>query len=546
MRLTAPLDTRPRSLAESDLELRDRADRVAAWWLRGPLTTALLTLTALQITAWLPQYLTWPWWADHDVFGTMALGWSRGLLPYRDLQGNNFPGTIYLFWIAGTLFGWGKTTPFYALDALLLLIFVVALLFWSRRRFGSRLPGAVGVLTVLGYVLELDYTLAAQRDLQAPMLTILAILSAEIGGGSVGPVLSGLLAAAGWSIRPQTVLLWPALAVALAFSAVRQSNPDQARKTVLLAWLKAGISLSIGLVAVLAPLAFSGVLDDFVLSIRESTLGDSYNRNSPLKFAAETLRQLSMRDVVTVLATLLLIGQAPDSVRRSATVWLVALGGVMLYRPLSPFPHAYLDHPRMLVSALNLALLVAMVREARALAPSLRLASVLAILALGSVLRPTFANPGASMREAHHALEGKTPWTRPMGYRQNGKVMTAAFYDWRDYRFTLAYLREHTRPETRIANALAGVPALCGPLARLPVFPAESIAWLNVRPDAEPAFARALESAEDAVVVWAPSEFLQAPRPGMPRVPSDLAPVIRRGYEFEIAFGPIEIWRRRP
>ncbi len=545
MRMTALFPPRSRPIPALAADPTDRADRLAAWCLQGPLTFALLTLSVVQIVAWLPQYLTWPWWADHDVFATAALGWSQGLLPYRDLLGNNFPGSIYLFWVVGTLFGWGKTAPFYALDALLLLLMLEGILVWSRRRFDSRLPGAVGVLAVLGYVLALDYTQAAQRDGQAPMLTILAILCAETGGVVLGPVLGGLLAAAGWSIRPQTVLLWPALALAIAQTAARHSGPEKARKNVALAWLWGGLSLSVGLALVMVPLAVSGVLEDFLRSLRESTLGESYYRTSLASFAAEMVRQLSMRDLVTVGASLLLIRQAPASIRQTALVWLVALGGVLLYRPLSPFPHAYLDHPRMLVSALNLAVLAAMVREAGPMTPSFRLASLLAVLALGAVLRPVFANPGASVREAPRVLAGKDPWIKPLGYRQNGLVMSAALYKWKDYRFALAYLQDHTEPTTRIANALGGVPALCSPLARLPVFPAESIAWLNVRPDQEPVFARSLEAPGDSVVVWAPSEWGQAPEPGRPRLPSGLEPVIRRNYEPETSFGRIEIWRRR-
>ena len=77
----------------------------AVWVLNGPLTLALLGLCAFQLATWVPHYLTWPWFADHDVFATLALGWEHGQLPYRDLAGNNFPGTVYLFWIVGKLFG---------------------------------------------------------------------------------------------------------------------------------------------------------------------------------------------------------------------------------------------------------------------------------------------------------------------------------------------------------------------------------------------------------------------------------------------------------
>ena len=46
---------------------------------------AIGCLCVAQICVWLPSYLTLPWFADHDVFATMAQGWDAGLLPYRDL-----------------------------------------------------------------------------------------------------------------------------------------------------------------------------------------------------------------------------------------------------------------------------------------------------------------------------------------------------------------------------------------------------------------------------------------------------------------------------
>ena len=43
-------------------------------------------------------------------------------------------------------------------------------------------------------------------------------------------------------------------------------------------------------------------------------------------------------------------------------------------------------------------------------------------------------------------------------------------YSWDDYCDVLRYLREKTGPETRVANALKGFPALTGPSARLSAF----------------------------------------------------------------------------
>src|SRR5579883_1231760 len=87
-------------------------ERFAAWVLRVPLAWGVIGLCVLQLATWIPHFLTWPWIADHDVFATLALAWDSGVLPYRDLAGNNFPGTIYLFWVLGKLFGWGRTFPF--------------------------------------------------------------------------------------------------------------------------------------------------------------------------------------------------------------------------------------------------------------------------------------------------------------------------------------------------------------------------------------------------------------------------------------------------
>src|SRR5437660_10630764 len=104
------------------------AERAATWLLGAPLSAALVALCGFQLATWVPHYLTWPWFADHDVFATLALGWEHGQLPYRDLAGNNFPGTIYLFWVVGKLFGWGRTVPFYAVDAVFVLILGATLL----------------------------------------------------------------------------------------------------------------------------------------------------------------------------------------------------------------------------------------------------------------------------------------------------------------------------------------------------------------------------------------------------------------------------------
>src|SRR5262245_55198783 len=68
-----------------------RSDRIAGRLLAGPIPALLGLMGLIQLATWVPHYLTWPLWADHDVFATLARGWDAGLLPYRDLACNQFP-----------------------------------------------------------------------------------------------------------------------------------------------------------------------------------------------------------------------------------------------------------------------------------------------------------------------------------------------------------------------------------------------------------------------------------------------------------------------
>ena len=184
------------------------------------LSVVIALLCAGQICLWLPFYLALPWYSDHDVFATMAQSWDAGILPYRDLIGNNFPGTIYLFWCLGKLFGWGKTPSLYIFDSTLLILLGFALVYWSRVRFQRLLPGLIGFLTVLSYYLSLDFSQTAQRDWHAPLFAVIGILCAQCFQGRIWGVFPAVIGVSlGLLIRPQVVFLFPAL-VALVVEVV--------------------------------------------------------------------------------------------------------------------------------------------------------------------------------------------------------------------------------------------------------------------------------------------------------------------------------------
>ena len=116
------------------------------------------------LIAWAPHYLTWPWSGDEDTYALLALSWDRGILPYRDIRTFNVPGEIYLFWGLGKVFGWGRTVPFYALDASCVVLLGVVVVAWSRRKLDGALPGLVGYLAFLGYYLNMTYETTGERD----------------------------------------------------------------------------------------------------------------------------------------------------------------------------------------------------------------------------------------------------------------------------------------------------------------------------------------------------------------------------------------------
>jgi hypothetical protein len=523
------------------------SERVAAWVLDGPLGLALLGLCGFQLATWVPHYLTWPWFADHDVFATMALGWEHGQLPYRDLLGNNFPGTIYLFWVLGKLFGWGRTVPFYAVDAGFVLIFGCVLLAWSRRRFGRFLPGLFGLALFLTYYLSLDFGMTAQRDWQGPFFMVVGLLLVDAYPGRWTRRLSALTTAVAFAIRPQIVLMVPALLLAIAQGTREEPEPTRARTArALLGWGTLAAAL---VVAAFAPLFLSGIWDDFLRGIGHAAYGGTYNKVSLASIGKQSLLQfLHLKFDLIPIAVLVMYPLCDPRARGSVRVWLLAYLGTWLYKPLSPMPLPYLEHPLTLVGAINVAVLVHLLLLPGLASPAFRLVAMLLILAMGVQARPLQCSVRYALRGIEDLRRGRDPVKTPQGlYVKLPLDPRAISYPWVDYRETLAYLRSSTRPGTRVANLVHVVPALNGPSGRLTPLPVESLAWLNVRPDDERAFRDAIARApSDTVVVWTPQMGKFEDIYGHYEEVERIAPTIRRYYAPEARFGDVEVWRRKP
>lgn len=514
---------------------RTRLETLSEFVLRAVLPIALALLAIGQWATWLPHLLTWPWFPDHDVFATAALEWNSGRLPYREMLGNNFPGTIELFAILGRLFGWGKTWPLFAFEGGLVVALGLMLIVWSRKRFGASLPGLVGFVTFLGYELGLDYSQVAQRDGHSAIFVILAILLAETWPRRFGRIASGMLFGLALAFRPQPIVFMPAL-----FAAILERRDDRSDRRAGASLAEFALGAAVALTINFAPLAIQGLLGDFVKGIRLTGYGQGYNKVTPLKFVETFVAQTTLKELAVPLGALLLFSSGSPKDRDLTRTWLIALGCAWFYKPISPLDHAYLTHPLTMIWSINVAVLAAIVFEAK-LSAAVRLAMIVLAIALQGTVKPRFCNPRAAIRAWPILRRGEIPKEVPTGYIHNPLVPLSARYDWDDYRETLEFLRNHISKSARIANALKAFPALCGPLGRRSAFPAESVAWLRmVRAADEARFAEALEKTPDSIVVWAPSEI--ASDPGFPL--NALEKTIRAHYRLLKRFGTIEIWER--
>lgn len=509
-------------------------DALARTLLGRPLTIGLAFLVLFQLVQWAPHYLTWPLFADHDVFVTAAQAWDAGERPYRDFRTNNFPGTIYFCWALGKLGGWGNAPLLYAADLAFLLTLGAVVVSWSRRRLGGSAPGLAAFAIWLTYYLDMDYSLTAQRDWHAGGLVVMAILTAQSRPNRWGRLASVVLFALAASVRPQVVLFVPAWWIAL------RGDDDDRRIAARLGWLAL---LGLATAATFLPLAWQGLLGDFLGRLRLVAYGGSYSKTSLGTIRVELVREFMQFDYPAMAGALALLAwTSPRGDRRLAAAWLTAFAAALLYKPMSPVPHAYLIQPASLIFAILGGLVVQRVLAMPGASPTVKALVLLLLLGFQINGRPRFCNWETTRAAPSILADGTEPAREPIGFELSPWAQRGAGYKWTDYREALAYLRERTGPNTRIANVLRGYPPLTSQIGRLSALPAESIAWcLLIRPDDEADFARSLEEHDDSVVVWAPDEIGRRSKFDL----EILAPAIRRLYEPAAAFGPIEVWTRR-
>jgi hypothetical protein len=519
-----------------------RGDPAAARLLGPPLTAALGLVCAVLLLTWAPHYLTWPLWADNEQFAISAQAWDAGIRPYRDLADFDFPGPIYVQYLLGKVFGWGHTTAFYAADLMLLLLLGGALLAWSRRLFGTGIPGLIGFLAWLAYYLGRDFTQVAQRDWQGPALVALGLLALESLPGRLARPVSAMVLAAALAYRPQPILFIPAFLSAVDESARRPGEPP-VRALWAAAWWS--VALVASLVAVFIPLIAAGVLDDFVGALRVTRFGGNYNRTN-WSIIFSRFRDLFWGDwtiqwLAGALALLAVSG--PAALRRPARTWMLALAGAVGYKAISPVQHEYLDQPMRLAASIGLTLPAAWLLAVPRLTPSGRLAGLVVLLASAVPGWPRYCTARGSLDALGPLVRGEIPEGAPPGCR-NYFPRGRAGDPWDDYRRVLLYLRHEVDRRRPVASLLRSLPlpAVNAPSGHLSPFPSAAgcMYLLLVDPGLEDGFIEALERTAGTLVVWRPHnpdlmEALKYPR---------MEAAVRRHYRPCERFGYIQVWER--
>ena len=524
--------------------------KVSELLLGVPLSGVLVTLCVLMLAAWLPHYLTWPWWIDLDALAAVAQEWDAGLRPYRDVSVFNFPGQIELFWLLGKSFGWGRTAPIYAVDASLLIVLGLVMSAWSRRSFGRSSPGLVGFVAFLHYYLSLDYAVVAQRDWQGPLLVVLGMMLVQAWPGLTAAMGSGLLFGLALVIRPHVLLFAPAVGLVVAMSV---PVPGARRPASLLVGATRGIAHCWrGLWPRVWEWPWASfrwpprIAWRFARGVRQA----SYDRYGeyPVSLVRKVIGQLGdLRFAIGSVLAVAVVLVAPSGIRRLAMPWVLMLLPVLVYRPLHPLPHAYLAHPLWLTWSINLAVTTGAALTAWKQRPWLALGSIGLLLALASPGVPRFCDVAASVRALGDIGQGTEPVQIPPGAATHFAPLDSnSPYTWNQYREVLAYLRLRTGPRTQVANLLRNVPfpGVNGSVGRISPLRADAgIIWLYALGTAREAeFARELEAANDAVVVWIPGERSFDPRLQIPI----LERTVTRFYRPEARLDGIQVWRRLP
>jgi hypothetical protein len=296
------------------------------------------------------------------------------------------------------------------------------------------------------------------------------------------------------------------------------------------------------------PFLVRGLTADFLRGISANTLGGYHNTRS-----FRTIGRILESELRQPRYSLLLLGQLVVVVRArpgnrlaSLAVLLAFLGG-LLYRPVSPFPHAYLEHALHVVAALGLAGVLSVIFASTLWPVLARCAAITLVLFVSLPSWPASVDLVASVRALPSLVAGTLPKEPPPGVRgllpMEREIRS---FNWPDYRATVEHIRATTDSTSKVAVLIRThpYPTFTGIAGRAPVFRAESgilwLVWGQGRTESD--FIEDLRRAPDSLVVRSPGEKTNETRLKL----TELEAEVDRLYEREARFGVFEVLRRRP
>jgi hypothetical protein len=165
------------------------------------------------------SYLRWPLWPDHTLYLYMARCWEKGLVPYRDVFDQNWPGIIVISDLVSRLTG-ASPLGVRAFD-LVWQVLTGIVLFVLARKSMSRRRAAVALGLYYALYLAASYGSTAQREGFASLLLGTAMILLGCGSGRRGVWscgLAGVAFAGSVFIKPTLGLV---LVAAIAYYVIR-------------------------------------------------------------------------------------------------------------------------------------------------------------------------------------------------------------------------------------------------------------------------------------------------------------------------------------
>ena len=117
--------------------------------------------------------------------------------------------------------------------------------------------------------------MVAQRDGQAAMLTVLAVLTSGTARGPHGRVLSALLMALAFTLRPHPILFAPAVLSAIDEGGRLPGLPPRLAFCAVVEWLAA---FAVFVAVAFSPVVLAGVVPDWLRGLRVVSYGGPYSK----------------------------------------------------------------------------------------------------------------------------------------------------------------------------------------------------------------------------------------------------------------------------